>query len=304
LKLTIEYLLFAGVARLVQSLPLSVVRSIARRLGASLFRFFPMRKALTLMQLRAAFPEKDDAEIRRIARGSYVNLITTIFELMWTPRLTDDIIAREIRVQNPELFHSVLRRGKGIILMTGHFGNWEWLSIGTARVLGHHYMVVVHPIHNPSVDELVEHWRTMHGNRVVPMGVAIREIVRTIRERGIIAMIADQSGPSGAYYVRLFGRHAATYEGPAVFALKTGAPIMIGFARRQPDGHYELMIEELPTQDLKGASEENLRELTRRHVRVLERAIREQPDHWLWQHKRWKHAPHEGSVLIEDPPED
>lgn len=298
-----EYLFFAGVARLVQALPLHAVRAIAGWLGAGLFRFFPMRKALTLMQLRTAFPEKDEAEIRSIARGSYVNLITTIFELMWTPRLTEDIIAREVRVRDAELFDHVLRRGQGVVLMSGHFGNWEWLSTGTARVFGHPYTVVVHPIHNPSVDALVEHWRTIHGNRVVPMGVAIREIVRTLRERGVVAMVADQSGPSGAYYVRLFGRYAATYEGPAVFALKTGAPIMMGFAYRQADGHYEVMIEEIPTQDLKGASEENLRELTRRHVRVLEREIREHPDHWLWQHKRWKHTPHEGSILIEDPPE-
>jgi KDO2-lipid IV(A) lauroyltransferase len=222
---------------------------------------------------------------------------------MWTPRLTDEIIEREVRIRNPELFHSVLRRGKGLILMTGHFGNWEWMSVGTARILGHPYTVVVHSIHNSSVDALVEYWRTMHGNRVVPMGVAIREIVRTLRERGVVAMIADQSGPSGAYYVRFFGRHAATYEGPAVFALKTGAPIIFGFSVRQPDGSYALDIEELPMKDLKGSSEENIQELTRRHVRALERAVRAHPDHWLWQHKRWKHTPHEGSILIEDPPE-
>ncbi len=293
--------MFAGVARIVQVLPLTAVRRCAAWLGRALFAFFPMRKSLTLMQLRSAFPEKSEEEICVIARGSYVNLITTIFELMWTPRLTDDIMAREIRILNPGLFHNVLRRGKGLILMSGHFGNWEWLSVGTAKIFGQPYTVVVHPIHNPSVDALVEYWRTMHGNRVVPMGVAIREIVRTLRERGVIAMIADQSGPSGAYYVRFFGRHAATYEGPAVFALKTGAPIIMGFSVRQPDGSYELELEELPTQDLKGASEQNLHELTRRHVRALERAVRAHPDHWLWQHKRWKHAPHEGSILIEDP---
>ncbi len=301
MKTTLEYVLFAAVARLVQWLPLNVIRRLAAWLGVFLYSFLPIRKALTLNQLRRAFPEKSDKDIRSIARGSYVNLITTIFELMWTPRLRDDIIEEQIQIRNPEVFTNALRRGKGLILMTGHFGNWEWMSVGTARIFGQSYTVVVHPIHNSAVDRLVEHWRSMHGNRVVPMGVAIREIVRTLRERGVVAMIADQSGPSGSYYVRYFGKHAATYEGPAVFALKTGAPIIMGFGVRRSDGSYDLTLEEILTQNLKGATDEHLHELTRRHVRALERTVREHPDQWLWQHKRWKHTPHEGSILIEDP---
>ena len=295
------YVSFATVARIVQWLPLRVARRLARWLGLLLYHFIPIRKGLTLAQLRRAFPEMSDTEIRRIAQGSYVNLITTMFEMMWIPRLTDDIIAEQIHVLNPEVFTNALRRGKGMILMTGHFGNWEWMSVGTARLFKQSYTVVVHPIHNPGVDRLVEHWRTMYGNRIVPMGLAIREIIRTLRERGVVAMIADQSGPSGSYYVRLFGRHAATYEGPAVFALRSGAPVLMGLSVRRPDGSYELEIEELPTQDLKGLTDENLHELTRRHVRALERGIRKHPELWLWQHKRWKHNPHAESVLIEDP---
>lgn len=303
MKATIEYILFAGIARTLQLLPLGVVRFAAQGFALTAYYVIPIRKKLTLLQLRRAFPERREGEISRIARESYINLVTTIFEMMWTPRLTDEMLPHILRIRNPEVLENARRRGSGLILMSGHFGNWEWLNIGVPRLLGFSVTTVVHPLHNPAVDEMVESWRTMMGSRVIPLGISIREIIRTLRSRGIIGMIADQSGPSGAYYVRLFGRYAATYEGPATFSLRTGAPIVIGFAIRAADGNYDIELEEISTRDLGETEEERMRELTRRHVRVLERRVAEHPGQWLWQHKRWKHTPHEESVLIEDPPD-
>jgi len=286
---------------MLQLLPLGVVRVMARGFAMLAYYVIPIRKKLTLLQLRRAFPDLQEGEIIRIARESYVNLVTTIFELMWTPRLNDELLQHILRIRNPDVLENARRRGSGLVLMSGHFGNWEWLNIGVPRLLGFSVTTIVHPLHNPAVDELVESWRTMWGSRVVPMGISIREIIRTLRSRGIIGMIADQSGPSGAYYVRLFGRYAATYEGPAAFALRTGAPVVIGFAVRASDGNYDVELEEISTRDLGVEEEERIRELTRRHVRALERQVAAHPGQWLWQHKRWKHAPHSESVLIEDP---
>jgi Kdo2-lipid IVA lauroyltransferase/acyltransferase len=300
-KTWFEFLLFATVARCIQLLPLRTVRRIAGITGSMLFRVLPMRKQLTLSQLRRAFPDTSDDEIRSIARQSYINLLTTIFELMWTPRLDQHLLAREVRFRNPELLEQAVKRGNGVVLMSGHFGNWEWLCLRAGQALGQPVTVIVHPVHNPRVDALVERWRTMHGNRVVGMGVAVREIVRTLRARGVIAMLADQSGPSGAYYVRFFGRYAATYEGPAAFALKTGATVIMGCAVRREDGGYEAELMEIPSRDLKGAADANLHELTRRHVRALEAAVHKHPGLWLWQHKRWKHNPRPDNILIDDP---
>ncbi|PLX23578.1 MAG: hypothetical protein C0600_14585 [Ignavibacteria bacterium] len=301
MKSTLEYLLFLTIARILQQLPLGLVRRLAAALAAFVYYVLSIRKKLTLQQLRRAFPEKEDAEIRRIAYGSYVSLVTTIFELMWTPRLTFERLPEVLRIRNPEVVERARRRGNGLIMMSGHFGNWEWLSIGASRLMGFTATVIVHPLHNPSVNALVEGWRTQLGNRVVDLGLSIREIIKTLRERGIVALIADQSGPSGALYVRFFGRHAATYEGPATFALRTGAPIVMTYAVRAADGNYDVILQEIPTRDLQGLNEEHLHELTRRHVRALERMVAAHPEQWLWQHKRWKHTPHAESVLIEDP---
>jgi KDO2-lipid IV(A) lauroyltransferase len=300
-KSLLEYAVFAGTARILQMLPLTVVRHLARATAFVFWHVLPIRRAVTVMQLRVAFPDIREEEVRNIARDSYRHLVTTIFELMWTPRLDDDTIRRIIRVRNPELIEHAARRGRGVILMSGHFGNWEWLSIGVARILSMPFTVIVHSIHNERVDALVEGWRGRFGNRTVPLGVSIREIIHTLRNRGAVALLADQSGPSGSIYVRYFGRPAATYEGPATFALRLGAPVIMGYCIRGADGNFEVRIEEIPTGDLDGASEHNVRELTRRHVRALERMVREHPAQWLWQHKRWKHTPDADTVIVEDP---
>jgi KDO2-lipid IV(A) lauroyltransferase len=301
-KSFLEYALFAGIARLLQLLPLRAVRVLAR-LGAGFAWYcIPMRKSLTLMQLRSAFPDRDEKHIRDIARASYTNLVTTIFELMWTPRLDDAKLAQVLRLVNPEVIERAARRGTGVIFMSGHFGNWEWLSIGVARLLDLPFTVIVHPIHNTAVDDLVEGWRRQFGNRIVPLGVSVREIIHTLRNRGLVGMIADQSGPSGSIYVRYFGRPAATYEGPAIFALRIGAPVMMAYAVRGEDGNYDVIVEEIPTHDLDGFTDTNVQELTRRHVRALERMVTKHPSLWLWQHKRWKHTPGVNNIIVEDPP--
>jgi Kdo2-lipid IVA lauroyltransferase/acyltransferase len=297
----IEYLLFAALAKVVQALPLSVVRWFARLIAALVFHVLRIRRSLVITQLRFALPEKDEEEITSIAHGSYVNLVTELLEMMWTPRLDDAILARQVRVRDPEVLRAALARGRGLVLLSGHFGNWEWMVHGAALVIGQQFTIPVHAAHNRRVDDLVEAWRTSRGNRITDMRAGVREIVRTLRARGIVALLADQSGPSGAPFVRFFNRPAATYEGPAAFVLKTGAAFVFFYTLRQDDGSYTLEVEEIPTQDLTSASDENLRELTRRHVRVLERVIRSRPDHWLWQHKRWKHTPGPDTIIVEDP---
>lgn len=298
---TLQYLLFAGMAAALQRLPLSLVRRLALIFADALFFAVPIRKKLTMDQLRAAFPSMDERTVRATTRASTRNLIITLFELMWTPRLNDEVIAREVRLQNKDVITGALRRGGGLIFMSGHFGNWEWLSICSARLLGMSPLAIVHPLHNPGVDRLVEGYRSRFGTRLVPMGLAIRDIIRTLRDRGIVAILGDQSGPSNAVFVPFFGRPAATYEGPAAFALRAGAPIVMTYMLRQPDGSYDILAEEIPSDDLEGATDANIRELTRRHVRALERMIALRPGDWLWQHKRWKHAPPDPSCVVRDP---
>jgi len=136
----------------------------------------------------------------------------------------------------------------------------------------------------------------MGGNRIVPMANAARTIFDAIRKKEVIALIVDQSADwEKDIFIDFFGRPAATYEAPAKLSYKFDVPILIGFAVRQPDFTYFVDIIELDRSGL-DRSDNPVEELTKRHVKILEDAIRKNPELWAWQHKRWKHTPPEKLV--------
>lgn len=289
LKHLIEYWFFRLIGVGVRLLPLRIVQRLGASAGELLYAL-GFRKDVTVNNLRRAFPDWSEREIDQIARASFRNVGTALLEFLWFPRFQPASIREVARIENPELIKELLARGKGIILLTAHFGNWELLAQSMHVELELPLSIIVKPQSNPFVNRQINRWRTLWGNKVVPMGVAVREILRTLQEGGVVGIVADQSAPKESIAVQFFGRDVPTYEGPAVFSLKTGAPMMIGFAIRQPDGTYRSRFEEVPTRDLNGYSETNVLELTRRHVAITEKYIRAHPHLWMWMHKRWKHV--------------
>ncbi|MCI0706140.1 MAG: lysophospholipid acyltransferase family protein [Ignavibacteriae bacterium] len=285
----VEYVCFSVLGWFVRLWPLGTVQRMGASLGERIYSL-GFRRSVTLENLRFAYPEKTPLERETIARASYRNVGTALFEFLWFPCLSPERIKELARIENPEVVRAIHGRGKGVILLTAHFGNWELLAIGTPIALGIPASIIVKPQSNPYVDKKINRWRAQCGNIVVPMSKAVREMFRALEAGGIVGIIADQSAPKENVAIEFFGRNVPTYEGPAVFSLKTGAPIMIGFAIRQPDGTYQSHYEEIPTVDLTEYNEQNVTELTRRHVEITERFIRQYPDHWMWMHKRWKHA--------------
>ena len=297
----IQYWLFRSFAFLLQSMTLHCVRITARSLGLLAACCFPFRRSVIIEQLQRAFPEKGRREISSIARQSYVNLVTTVCELIWTPCLTRETMDREMRLVNVEAVLRARERGHGIVFVTGHYGNWEWIPHPLTASLGIRILAIVHPLHNVRVDAAVESYRRTHGIRLVDMKHAAREALNALHGGDAMLIVADQSAPRESIFVRFLGRPAATFKGPAMFALKTGAALIAVFSLRRADGGYDLLFREVPAGDLTGASDRNIGELTRRHVKVLESMVRERPGEWLWHHRRWKTAPDEASRIIEDP---
>jgi KDO2-lipid IV(A) lauroyltransferase len=124
------------------------------------------------------------------------------------------------------------------------------------------------------------------------MEFAVREVLRTLQRGDVVVIAADQAAARESITVNFFGRLVPTFAGPAVFSLKTGAPILMGLVTRQRDGTYSLRFVEVPRDDLKEYSEDAVAELTRRHVAMAESMIRIHPGQWLWMHRRWKHSDH------------
>ncbi len=287
---SVEYILFSLLARGVQHLSHRSAQRVGAFLGAAIFRLTSFRKAVTFDNLERAFPGISRSERDRIALGAFRNYGMSIVEMLWSTGASEETLRNAVTVKNPEVAAESLARGKGLLLLSAHFGPWELLVTSLRLRLGVPFTMIVQHQRNGRIDELVNRGRSRYGNTTVPMGPSVREVLKALQAGKVVALLGDQSGSREAVYVNFFGRPAATHRGAAAFSLRTGAPIVLALLVRQPDGTAEAIFEEVDRSGLNEYNEENIDELTRRHTAVLERYIRLYPDHWLWMHKRWKHT--------------
>ena len=200
---------------------------------------------------------------------------------------------RIVRFQDgtDELIKSSFERGKGVVMISGHFSNWELAAFSFGALTGKPPAIIVHPFHNEAVDKLADRYRSLLGNSTVPMGNSIRPTLSRLQSNGIVALLADQSAARESGTARFFGIDVPTFQGPATFALRTRAAIIAGFLIRLNDGNYNFEFHEIKYDDLETDSEQAVKELTQRHVAMLESYIRKYPEMWLWFHRRFKHVP-------------
>ena len=286
-----EYVAFQTVAFLAMLLPLSGVRWVGRNLGAFVFDVLGYRKQVTLDNLRRAFPEKSDDELVRIARGAFKSVGISLLELVWYPKMTREQVENSMHFHNPEILKAAYDKGKGLLVLTAHFGNWELLGGAIVVKLGFRVYGIAKTQSNRLVNRTIDERRLRFGNRVIPMETSLREVMRALRDGEAVGIVADQAAPKENELIEFFGTKLPTHQGPSVFSLKMGSPLIAVFSVRRPDGSYDAYVEEVPTSDLNGYTPENVTELTRRHVKITENFIRRFPDQWMWMHKRWKHLP-------------
>ncbi len=295
----LEYLLYSFIGSLVRLMPWEMVNPVGKSVGAFAYDFIPIRKKLTLENLRHAFPQKSAEEIDAIARGTYRNVVIALLEIFWFPRLTDAKLREIVSMADASIMDARLKEGKGLIMLGGHFGNWELNALAVGLLGRHQLTIIVQEQRNKYVDAFMSKNRVMFGSKLVVMKKSPREILAALQRNEVVAMLADQSGPQEGLFVEYFGRPASTHRGPAVFSVRTGAPVVMSFILRKEDGRYEVVFEEVDTRSLSGSEDEKITELTARHVAVLEKYATLYPDHWLWMHKRWKHAPPAKSAIEE-----
>ncbi len=286
----LEYAAFLAFSTILFLLPLSLVQAMGRACGRFAFSVVRFRKEVTVNNLIRAFPDYPMERILEIAVGAYESLGVSLFELIWVSRMNRESIRRLVHLENPEEIRQVVARGKGLILATAHFGNWEMCAQSFVAELGIPLHVVVKPQSNMFIDRHINRRRERLGNKAIPMAQAVREISKALREGQAVGIVGDQSAAKESLWVEFFGRKVPTHPGTAVFALKNGSPLMLGFAIRQPDGRYTLRFDEVAADDIPDYSPANVEELTRRHVQLTEATIRKYPQQYMWMHRRWKHA--------------
>jgi len=265
------------------------VAKSGRRVGRLMAYLNKNRFKVTYDNIRLAFPELGHEEIKNLSRKSFENLGITMAELLKCSSVTKEEILKRVEYSDPDMIARLHGRGKGLILLSGHYGNWEFLALTAGLIQNETVNVIVKYQNNRFVNEKLLAIRSKWGNRLIDMGQAARPILSIIRDKGIIALLADQRAtPDKDLYVEFMGREAATYEAPASLSFKYDIPIVFGLAERNEEGKYKVVLEEIDRAGLENF-DKPIEELTRRHVKALEDAIKNRPELWAWQHNRWKH---------------
>ena len=205
------------------------------------------------------------------------------------PWLTEKQMKEMIDCKNAELITEHYEKNRGVILLSAHFGNWEYIALSVSLQIGIPFHVIVKPQRNPYVTRWLEAVRTKWINKIIPSGISIRTVYKALIEKKIVAMVADQRGPKEGLKLDFMGRPALFFAGPAILSLKTGAPILYSIPVRQNDYSYKAEIHEISGENLPENEEEAVLELTRRHKTYLEEFIEKNPEQWFWMHKRWKY---------------
>jgi len=289
MKNRIEYILFILFSWCFRLLGINFSRKFATILALVFFYLIPIRKKVVYNNLKIAFPENDSQTNKKLAFKIYLSFAITLVEILYLPYIKKEKLINEVMCSNPELIIEKFKEGKGLILLSSHFGNWEFGAISIAMQVQLPFSVIVKPLRNPLVYEWMNKARTKFGNEVVPLGISIRKTYQTLKQKKVVAMVADQRGPREGVKVDFFGRKVSVYTGPAALALKTGAPLICGIAVRQKDYKYKMNLVEISQQNLPDGEEEKILEISQRYTSYLEKVIRENPEQWLWMHNRWKH---------------
>jgi KDO2-lipid IV(A) lauroyltransferase len=289
MKNRIEYIVFVLFSLYFRLLGLNLSRKFAFVLAFLFFCFIPIRKEVVFKNLKTAFPENDLRTNKKLAFKIYLSFAITLVEIMYLPYMKKEELTKSVECTNPELIVEKYKEGKGVILLSSHFGNWEFVAISVAIQIQLPFSVIVKPLRNPLVYEWMNRARIKFGNEVVPLGISIRKTYQTLKEKKIVAMVADQRGPREGIKIDFFGKKVSVYTGPAALVLKTGAPLICGIPIRQKDYKYKIALVEISLHNLPDGEEEKILEISQRYISYLENVIRKNPEQWLWMHNRWKY---------------
>lgn len=286
----IEYAGVRSLAGLTALLPLGVTTRIGAGLGWTAYRVFRVRRRVVLENVRASLSlAEGDVTADRIGELSYMNLGRCMAEYVSQDKLTPEAVREMVRLEGTEHFDEALSKRRGAIFCTAHFGNWELFGARMRRDYVMDFLVGEQA--NPMVDDRMNALRRSQGLGIIPRQMALRGVLRALKDNHIVAMLPDQDARRAGVFVDFLGRPASTVRGPAVFAIKQRCPIVTGYMRRIGGGKHVGTIEPplWPDESLDG--DDAVRDLTQRYTDRLSAAIRANPAEYFWAHRRWKTKP-------------
>jgi Kdo2-lipid IVA lauroyltransferase/acyltransferase len=283
---------------LLSLLPFPILYRVSDGFYFILYYIIGYRKKVAMQNLRNAFPEKSEAEIKRLCKDFYHYLCDLFLETFKTLTISRSSMLKHCTLSPAakDIFDRFNQEGKSIVLVMGHYGNWEWAGNTYSLLCKQKLFVVYHPVANKYFDGLMYRMRTRFGTGLIAMKDTFKDMVKHKAMTSTTAFIADQTPPpENAFWTNFLNQDTPIFRGTEKIAKKLGYPIVYITIKRLKRGYYNILAEVL-SEDSKNTAEGEISEL---HTARLEKDIREQPELWLWTHKRWKHKrPTENKLIV------
>ena len=245
--------------------------------------------------LARAFPEKSERERRQILDRMYRNLGMNLLETMRFPSRTDEQLKALIRVEGEDIVKELLGRGKGLIFLSAHIGNWDLMCTIAPR-FGYPLTIITKDIKNKAVNELWMDIRQRFGLRFVPAHNSYRQCLTALKKNELVGFILDQNMiRTEGVFVDFFGKPACTTPGLAYMSAQSGAPVVPVFTIREKDGCHLIKVLP-PIEPPPDRKPETAHEYTQKYTKAIEDVVRQYPDQWIWIHRRWRTVPDPSSV--------
>lgn len=284
----IAYYLLLPLIYIISMLPFRLLYLVADGVYVLLYYITGYRKKVVLQNLRNAFPEMSDADIRQTCKDYYHYLCDLFLETFKTLTISKEAMVRHCSFtpETVQLFHRLAEEKKSILLVMGHKGNWEWAGNTFSILCSQPLYVVYHPLANKHFNNLMYNMRTRFGTRLIAMKDTFRDMMQNRSEVNATALISDQAAaPQTAQWMQFLNQDTAVFKGTEKIARKLNYPVVYVTVHREKRGYYTVsadLLTDTPTLEEEG-------EITEKYTRRLETDIVSQPATWIWSHKRWKH---------------
>ncbi len=287
------YLLVRFLVCLIQSLSLDLSRRLAQGLAWLAYRLDRRHREVALDNLRHAFTGLySETQLQALVRDVYRHFCSVIIEMVQLPRkLNPHNWRRYIEVGEGRVIVEALLSGRPLLIVTGHFGNWEMAGYALA-MLGFQTHAIARPLDNPYLDRFLRRFRERTGQKLLAKKGELDKVEGLLKAGGIVCTLADQDAGQRGLFVDYFGRPASTHKAIALLALEHGVTLLVGGAMKvgEPMRYVIRATDVINPEDF--ADDPNaVRAITQRFTTALERLVRLDPRQYFWLHRRWKHQP-------------
>lgn len=281
-----------GLSRLVHALPDPSAARFGEGLGDALLHASARYRRVAIRNLRLVFGEEwTEEQVQAAARDTFRNIGKTAVEFLRMASMSEKELRAKTFYEGREHLDAALARGKGVLYLTAHFGNWEMMGARLAQD-GYPLNVVARDADDESVNRLMNGIRERWGYRVFSRSRSVKPLLQALRRNEMLAILNDQNYTTGIF-VPFFGRPAATATGLASLARATGAAVVPAFCVRQPDNTHCIQIHPALPLQFTEEKDEDIYRVTALVTQEIEAMVRRYPTQWMWIHDRWKHRPPE-----------